>query len=104
MNEQDKSVRLEEITDPNKVAVYCSKHQYYGPSKLNPDAKPKLGCSRCWFVFYLSDMINGVSPSERGKRLDELEEVINKLAEQVKKGHGDQFNVFRHPEITYEEE
>lgn len=103
MNEQDKAIRLEEITDPNRVAVYCSKHQYFGPSKINPDSKPKLGCSRCWFVFYLNDMI-AVPPSERAKRLDELDEVLHKLAEQVEKGHGDQFNVFRHPEITYGDE
>ena len=45
-----------------------------------------------------------VPPSERAKRLDELDEVLHKLAEQVEKGHGDQFNVFRHPEITYGDE
>lgn len=100
MNERDKEIRLQEITDPNRVACYCSKHNYFGQSKLNPDSKPTLNCSRCWFVFYLNDMIS-VPPSERKQRLAELDEVLHKLAEEVEKGNGDQFNVNRHPEISY---
>lgn len=86
--------------DPQKVQVYCSTHQYFGPTKNGTEVKPGLGCSKCWFVLYFHDIAT-TPPEKRAARLDELTEVLHKTVELVEQGKFD-FEPMRHSEIEME--
>ena len=67
--------------DSERATVVCSKHQYTG-SRIPPKAS---GCKECWMVYYCYDLAT-TPPSLRKERLDELEHVIHKVVDMVKKG------------------
>ena len=102
ISEQDKSDIVANALDPNKVYFRCGKHNYYGSTKLLPNAKPATNCSDCWRVYYITYMAN-VPPSEREQQLQELEEVMANLVQAVEQGRWD-FKVFNHPEISVEKD
>lgn len=73
---------------------------YFGPSKNGTEAKPALGCPKCWFVLYFHDIAT-TPPEKRAQRLDELTEVIHHTVECVKQGKFD-LNIDRHAKIETE--
>jgi len=100
MMTKEQKARLEEILDPNKVALYCGVHNYFGPTKSGVEAKPAQGCARCWTVLYMQDIANA-PPDQRAARLDELEAVVMKMCELADKGKWD-YEPFRHAKIEIE--
>lgn len=93
----EQSNRIEELMDPNKVTLYCGIHNYFGPSKGGVQVKPALGCPRCCMVMYFYDIVN-TAPERRAERLDELTEVLHKVAELSAKGKWD-FTPYEHAQI-----
>lgn len=99
MNDQDRAARIAELSDQNKVVLYCQKHQYYGPPKSGDvTVKPTLGCARCMFVYYFHDLMN-TPPSLRAERLELMEETTRHMAEELAKGHT--FGLERHAKVEY---
>lgn len=92
---------LNEVVDPQKVALYCGTHMYFGPSKAGTvGEKPHMGCPKCCFVMYFHDLAT-TPPDKRAQRLDELDEVLHKVVEEVEAGRWD-FQALRHAEVKVE--
>lgn len=106
LSSKSKEEAVAEALDPTKVTLYCKQHNYYGPTKLKFQGKiksaPQLGCKNCWMVFYIHELAN-TPPDLRRERLEEIEEVLNKVVESVENGTWD-FKPHAHPEITIEKE
>ena len=96
LTDQQKKEMLSEIFDSQKVQVKCGKHLYFAGSK---DAKPALGCSDCWRVYFINELAT-TPPNERAQKLDELDEVIRKMVQMVEAGQWD-LNLYKHPKIEF---
>ena len=84
-----------ETSDPNKVTLVCDQHFYigYGP--------PVIDCPKCWMVYYM--LLIAKTPAHlRGERLEQLESVVNHMAEDEDRGEG--IKLFRHPEVKVEKD
>ena len=81
--------------DSERATLICGKHNYTG-SKMPPRVS---GCADCWRCYYIYDLAT-TPPSLRKERLDELEHVINKVVDMVKKNKFD-FIPEERPEIIY---
>lgn len=97
MTPKEQADYLEQALDPRKLSMYCGLHKYYGPSKTNKEIKPHKNCARCWFVFYVHDMVS-TPPHHRAERLEALEEVLHHAAELDDKGQFD-FKPYLHPKV-----
>jgi hypothetical protein len=102
LTEQQKTDMLSEIFDSAKINIKCGKHLYFGPVKGRPEITPALGCRDCWKVFYICEMAS-TPPGDRRQKLDEIEEVLNKMVEMIVAGTWD-FVPYEHAKIEIGEE
>lgn len=86
---------VQEATDPNKVTLVCDQHYYigYGP--------PVIDCPKCWTVYYML-LIAKTPPHLREERFQQLESVVQHMAEDEEKGNG--IKLFQHPEVKIEKD
>lgn len=74
--------KIADVFDPEKVLLHCSEHLYFAKD-LNH--APKHSCQKCWTCFYTL-LLGKSSPDTRYEKGLMLEEIVHKMAEQIKKG------------------
>lgn len=71
-----------DVFDPEKVLLNCQEHLYFAKD-LN--TFPKHPCQKCWECYYIL-LLGKSSPNTRYEKGLMLEEIVHKMAEQIKKG------------------
>jgi hypothetical protein len=96
LTDGQKKQLLNDVLDPERIVLICDKHFYYG------NGAPTQGCSGCWSV-YFTHVIANTPPHKRDERLDQLEALVNHLAEAADKGEFD-ISLYKYPKVTVEHE
>lgn len=102
LTDPDKRQLLAEAFDDKRVTFWCARHNYMGPIKGKPEIKPFLGCANCWKIFFISEMAT-TPPSEREKKLSEIEEVLRNVVQLVEQGKWD-FVPYQHAQVNIGED
>ena len=96
ISDSERAAWVAELTDPNKVLVYCEQHNYAGSGKRPPTS----GCASCWNVFY-TVLLAETPPHKRAESLAKLHEIVSKMATLIERGQW-HFQPYRHAKITIE--
>ena len=96
MNDKQRQALINEALDTRKMLLFCEVHGYIG----GPSRSPYPGCKSCWMAYFVGIMAK-TPPHKREQKLQELETIVHKLAEDVERGKAD-FTLFEHPHINIE--
>lgn len=88
---------LKELDSPT-VKLACTDHNFYPGSRFS--MPPVIGCKYCVLANFYYEFAK-MPPHLREERLEQLESLVNHMAEDVERGTFD-INTFVRPQITIE--